>query len=91
LPPLRNLNEKDLYYKPDLDWISNTALLGADLSQTLLSIRDNRLPNKQFYVSKALNVGNPIFDRERAYASLKFPDIGFQLLAPHRFWNIIEY
>ena len=89
--PCAKLDEKDLYYKPDLDWIANTALLGADLSQTLLSIRDNRLPNKQFYVSKALNVGNPIFDHELSYASLKFPDAGFQLLALYRFWNIIEY
>jgi C-terminal processing protease CtpA/Prc len=85
------LNEKDLYFKPDLDWIANPALLGSDLSQTLRSIRDHRLSGKQFYVSKVAEIENPSFDHELSYASLKIPDAGFQLLALYRFWNIIEY
>jgi hypothetical protein len=89
--PCANLEDKNLYFKPDLDWIANTALLGADLSQTLISIRDNRLPDKQFYVSKVQGIGNPKFEHELGYATLKFPDAGFQLLALYRFWNIIEY
>jgi len=89
--PCAKLNEKDLYFKPDLDWIANTALLGSDLSKTLQSIHDNRLPAKQFYVSKVLKVGNPSFDHELDYEKLKLPDPGFQLLALYRFWNIIEY
>ena len=89
--PCAKLIEKDLYYKPDLDWIANTALLGADLSQTLRSIRDNRPLGKQFYVSKVEGIGNPSFDHELGYANLKFPDAGYQLLSLYRFWNIIEY
>jgi Peptidase family S41 len=89
--PCAKLNNKDLYYKPDLDWIANPALLGADLSRTLQSIHDNRLPGKQFYVSKVEGIGNPKFEHELAYATLKSPDAGFQLLALYRFWNIIEY
>ncbi len=94
VPPCRpcaKLNEKDLYYKPDLDWIDNKALLSADLSRTLLSIRDNRLPDKQFYVSKVDGVGNPKFENEPAYVNVKLPNAGFQLLALYRFWNIMEY
>lgn len=85
------LDEKDLYYRPDLNWIANGSLLGKDLSDALQSIRDNRLPNQQFYVSKAPNIGNPAFNHEPGYENLKFPDLGFQLLALYRFWNIIEY
>ena len=66
-------------------------MLGADLSQTLRSIRDNRPSGKQFYVSKVEGIGNPSFDHELGYTNLKFPDAGFQLLALYRFWNIIEY
>jgi C-terminal processing protease CtpA/Prc len=89
--PCAKLDESDLDFRPDLDWIANAALLGADLSESLRSIRDNRLPGKQFYVSTVANIGNPSFDRELDYASLKLPDAGFQLLALFRFWNIIEY
>jgi len=89
--PCVKLNESDLYFKPDLDWIADQGMLGADLSQTLRSIRDNRLPGKQFYVSKVVDIGNPSFDHEPSYANLKLPDPGFQLLALYRFWNIFEY
>lgn len=89
--PCAALEAKDLYYPPDLDWLSNQVMLGADLSQTLRSIRDNRIPDKQFYVSKVAGVGNPKFEHELAYSGNKFPDAGFQLLALYRFWNIIEY
>jgi hypothetical protein len=88
--PCAKLDNKDLYFKPDLDWISNQTALGS-LSLTLQSIRDNHLPDKQFYVSKDPEVGNPKFDHEPGYPILKFPDPGFQLLSLYRFWNIVEY
>jgi hypothetical protein len=89
--PCAKLNNSDLDFGPDLDWISNEALLGADLSKALLSIRDNRSPDQQFYASKAPMIGNPVFDHEPSYADLKLPDAGFQLLSVYRFWNIVEY
>jgi C-terminal processing protease CtpA/Prc len=89
--PCAKLDEMDLSFRPDLDWIVDEKLLDADLSQKLHSIRDNRTPGRQFYVSKAENVGNPVFNHELAYASTKFPDSGFQILALYRFWNIVEY
>ncbi|PYU68906.1 MAG: peptidase S41 [Acidobacteria bacterium] len=89
--PCAKLEEGDLQFGPDLDWITNAAVLGADLSQKLRFIRDNRLPGKQFYVSLSSAVGNPSFDHELSYPTLKIPDSGFQLLSLYRFWNIIEY
>jgi hypothetical protein len=89
--PCAKLDENDIDLRPDLDWIADKALLGTDLSKALLAIRDNRTPQKQFYVSKVPSVGNPSFDRELGYEHIKFPDAGFQLLALYRFWNIIEY
>jgi len=85
------VEEKDLHLRPDLDWIENSSLLGGDLSNELIMIRDNRVPRQQFYVSLIPQIGNPNFDRELGYASLKLPDPGFQLLALYRFWNIVEY
>ncbi|HEY6307511.1 MAG TPA: S41 family peptidase [Candidatus Angelobacter sp.] len=85
------LEESDLQLRSDLDWIANEALLGADLSQGLRSIHDNRSPEQQFYVSQVLGIGNPKFDHELSYSHIKLPDAGFQILGLYRFWNIIEY
>jgi C-terminal processing protease CtpA/Prc len=85
------LAEDDLELRPDLGWISNEALLGKDLSKTLVSIQRNREPGKQFYVSLFQVVKNPSFDHELGYEKVKLPDAGFQILGLYRFWNIIEY
>jgi C-terminal processing protease CtpA/Prc len=86
------LDEKEIHLHPRLAWLSNNKLLGTQLSATLRSIHANRPPDtKQFYVSQMPNVGNPSFDHESSYQTIKLPDTGFQILALFRFWNIIEY
>ena len=89
--PCAKLEENDLYFRPDVGWIASQLLLGDQLSQRLQRIYANRLEGKQFYVSKVSGVGNPSFNHELGYESLKFPDAGFQLLALFRFWNLVEY
>ena len=89
--PCATLDESDLHLRPELDWIADEALLGKDLSKSLRSIHANRLAGKQFYVSFVPGVKNPSFDHELAYAGLKLPDAGFQILSLYRFWNIIQY
>jgi C-terminal processing protease CtpA/Prc len=89
--PCATLEQKDLNFGPELDWITNAPSLGADLSKILLSIRDNRVPGNQFYVTIIPNIGNPLFRHELGYDNLNFPDAGFQLLGLYRFWNIFEY
>jgi C-terminal processing protease CtpA/Prc len=81
----------DVALRPDLSWIHDQNLLGVQLSQSLISIEKNRIPNQQFYVSLVPEVQNPSFDHELSYTQLKFPDAGYQLLGLYRFWNIIEY
>ena len=86
------LNETEIHLRPKLAWLSDTKLLGAELSASLQSIHANRSVNTaQFYVSKVPNIGNPSFDHELNYQQIKLPDAGFQILALYRFWNIIEY
>jgi hypothetical protein len=89
--PCSELDQRDIDFGPDLNWIADEASLGRDLSQRLRSIRNNRVPGQQFYVSKVANIGNPKFEHELGYEKLKLPDPGFQLLALYRFWNIIQY
>jgi C-terminal processing protease CtpA/Prc len=77
--------------KPRLQWLGDTRLLGPNLSARLTSIYGNRRGGEQFYVRLAANVSNPEFSNEPAYADVKFPDGGFQLLTVFRFWNMVEY
>ena len=85
------LEERALHLRPELDWLGDEALLGKDLNRCLRSIHRNRLAGKQFYISLEPGAGNPKFLHEQAYAAIKLPDPGFQLLGLYRFWNIIEY
>ena len=77
--------------QPDVAWIYSEAVLGADLSRALQNIYRNRPSGKQFFVSQVPNVRNPNFDMEPAYAGVRLPDPGFQLLGLYRYWNIIRY
>jgi C-terminal processing protease CtpA/Prc len=86
-----SLKEGDLHLRPELDWISDEALLGKELSQTLRTIHRNRLAGEQFYLSLVPGIGNPKFLHEPSYDRIKLPDPGFQLLGLYRFWNIIQY
>jgi len=85
------LHKSELYFRPDLDWLSDRSRLGPDLARRLRNIHDNRpMETRQFYVSLAPGVGNPVFHNERNYL-VSLPDPGFQILALFRYWNIIEY
>ena len=85
-------NEADLHLRPDLAWLDDQAALGERLSARLRAIHTARSAAKtQFYLSLAPNIRNPVFEHERDYPPLKFPDSGYQLLALFRFWNIIRY
>jgi hypothetical protein len=86
-----SLVESDLHLPPPATWLTDE-ILGADLGAALRSIHRNRpTGTQQFYLSLVPNVGNPSFDHELAYAALKLPDAGYQLLALYRLWNIVEY
>ena len=86
-----SLDDSDLHLRPPVTWLTDE-VLGAELAATLRAVHRSRpTAGKQFYVSLTLNVGNPSFDHEPAYASIGLPDAGYQLLALYRFWNIIEY
>lgn len=90
--PCVTLPAKNVYRKPDVDWIDDAKLLGPALSAKLREVYINRKPGrKQFYLGTTANVGNPQFEHERTYPPVTFPDSGMQLLALFRLWNIVHY
>ena len=89
--PCAALDETELHLRPPVTWLTDD-VLGAELAATLRGVHRNRSATaQQFYVSLAPGAGNASFDHEPAYAALKTPDAGYQLLALYRFWNIVEY
>jgi len=85
------LVETDLHLRPSATWLTDE-VLGPELAAALRSVQRNRpAGNQQFYLSLVPGVGNPSFDHELAYAELKLPDAGYQLLALYRLWNIVAY
>ena len=86
------LDTTDLALGTNLDWISDSGLLGPDLSRALQNIYANRVAkDSQFYLSIVEGVGNPSFDHELGYSGLKNQDSGYQLLALFRYWNMVQY
>ena len=57
----------DLPLKPDVAWIHDSTTLGSALSMRLQRIYQNRPSGKQFFVSMAPGVGNPVFEHELSY------------------------
>jgi C-terminal processing protease CtpA/Prc len=90
--PCAAVTQGDVAMRPDVAWLEDTNLLGAELSRSLLAIYKSRQAKaQQFYLDLPPSVLNPSFKHELSYGQVKLPDAGFQLLALYRFWNIIEY
>jgi C-terminal processing protease CtpA/Prc len=89
--PCATLDTSDLYMSTNLDWLSDVSLLGSSLSQTLQTIYVNRTPaTETFFVSLTAD-GNPLFQFESYYTSIRLPDSGYQLLGLFRAWNMVQY
>lgn len=76
---------------PDLKWINDTSLLGSSLSFQLNLIQNAKRPDTHYYLELTKRVGSPEFSNENAHDEMMYPDVGLQLLALYRYWNIIEY
>jgi len=83
-------NEKEVIIKPDLDWINNLNLT-TELVSLLKNVKNAKRGNDSYYIDIAANIGNPIFNNEKPYLDMKYPDTGFRLLSLYRYWNIIHY
>ncbi|WPU90950.1 S41 family peptidase [Mucilaginibacter sabulilitoris] len=86
--------------KPDSEDKAKLALKLGDspenwgLSKTLIDklIALNKSNNSEnYYVDTAPNVGNPIFNHEKGYEFMQYPDAGYRLLSLYRYWNMIQY
>ncbi|MDQ3020862.1 MAG: S41 family peptidase [Bacteroidota bacterium] len=85
------MNEErgEIKMSPDRSWIKNKNL-GQKLNGQLTDIRNCRRTNENYYIGLT-RIGNPDFNNENSYSTMKYPDAGFRLLSLYRYWNIIQY
>ena len=85
-------DESAIKFRPDINWITNSSLLGEDLSRQLQEIRDAKRPDKNFYFGFFEGIGNPQFKHEKPYnGNITYKDAGYRLLSLYRYWNMIQY
>lgn len=75
---------------PQLDWITNSNFSN-DLELALLDVKSAKRNNSNYYLGKALFVGNPIYKNEKPYSRMQMTDQGFKILTLFKYWNIIQY
>ena len=76
---------------PDYGSIFDPQIFSTSLIEKLKYILNNRNRGENIYVTLAENVNNPLFQHERHYAYLSYPDAGIRLLCLFRYWNMIQY
>lgn len=76
------------YVIPQLDWINDATLFGADLVMELNTIKNSKRPDYHYYISLE---GDYSFDGEKNYPHITWEDQGYRILSLFRFWNVIEY
>ena len=81
---------ENAFLKPNLSWIERSNI-NRQLKDLLHKIYLNRNQGNHYYIQTSPIVNNPLFENERAYDTMVYPDAGFRLLALFRYWNIIYY
>ncbi|WP_205518069.1 S41 family peptidase [Sphingorhabdus sp. Alg239-R122] len=89
--PCTQKPEKPIF-AAELAWLSDSAVLGEELSVLLIRVHENRYAGRQqAYVRLAPNIGNPQFLNEQRYADMSDLDAGYRILGLLRYWGMIEY
>jgi carboxyl-terminal processing protease len=72
------------------EWVNKSKLLSASLRKTLQLLRTQGYTDSVHQYMPAVFYSTDI-PAERKYDSVRYPNVGFQLLALSRYWNAIEY
>lgn len=83
-------SDEEIKVTPDLSWITGSGF-SDQLASLLLDVKNAKRTGKNYYISLADNVKNPVFANENGYPAIEYPDAGFRLLSLYRYWNIIQY
>lgn len=86
-----SLDSSTVKLYPDLAWLSDTSLFASELILQLNKIKNAKRTGDNYYVDISGVYGVAEFTNENPHDTLRYPDVGFQLLSLYRYWNIINY
>ncbi|MBC5617564.1 S41 family peptidase [Alistipes hominis] len=72
-----------------LKWIDESGF-SPELTAQLIKIKKSDRQNECYYVNMG-PAGNPVFNHEKTFDSMKYPDTGYRLLSLYRYWNMVQY
>ena len=77
---------------PDYGYLFDAGNFPASLIGKLGFIKQNRYAGSDhYYIGMAKYISNPVFENEKSYINIAYPDAGIRLLALYRYWNMIQY
>lgn len=85
------INDYPASRKPEYGEIFDSALVSSSLLKKLNNILESHHTEKNYFVSMTSYIGNPVFQHERPYKNMTYPDAGYRLLSLFRYWNMIQY
>ncbi|WP_082461440.1 S41 family peptidase [Pedobacter sp. PACM 27299] len=94
--PVPNKNKVDaiaagnIVLKPDYGQLFNGNVLSASLRDKLISVKESKRSHSSYYISPA-PVGNPVFENEKLYTEMYYPDTGYRILSLYRYWTMVNY
>lgn len=87
---IRNEKTGRVKLQPDLNWLHDTTIMHAALSENLVAVSKAHRGMRSHYFSLSSRNASYIMN-ENPYSEMICPDGGYRLLALFRYWNIIQY
>ncbi len=76
---------------PNYGNLFNDKVLEKSLVEKLKYVLQNGNIKENYYITFMGGAGNPVFQHEKSYAAMKYPDAGYRLLSLFRYWNMVNY
>ncbi|MFI5451157.1 S41 family peptidase [Pedobacter sp. UC225_61] len=86
-----NTEVKGSTIKPNYGDLLSGKVLSKALTEKIDFILQNANIKENYYITFKGGAGNPIFQHERSYTTMKYPDAGYRILSLYRYWNMVNY
>lgn len=77
--------------KPNYGELLSGKVLSKALTEKIDFILQNVNIKENYYITFKGGAGNPIFQNEKPYTTMKYPDAGYRILSLYRYWNMVNY
>lgn len=86
-----SISSAEIAVSAETAWITDPSYLSEELRQLLSELSVTYITDRSSAYASVNQYGFTTFNRESAYESMDYADVGYRLLSLFRYWNIIEY